>query len=316
MLRHAIAPTRFFTQISNDIIRHPRLSSDAKCLLTWQLSLPPGADEPLSVSAERAGIKKTAFIRAKRELKAEGYVHEWRRSGPRGRWSTTQLVSNVPLTEAEALAVRDGGSTSAPPTAAPPAVGEPTPRAVGRSQENNGEDTPHPPHPLAERGAAALAAVSHRERRLRLSGRDIRALAPIAGQWFERGATLTELHEALTAGLPDAVRSPAGITRDRLLRKMPDPLPEPAPAPPPLRACAGGCGRMIRPAADETRCRDCRLQAAEAAETRAATADPHDVTGAVEATRRGVAAIRKAMSGAPAGGPRDRPGHAPSPLRA
>ncbi|MCC3777210.1 hypothetical protein K6I33_001748, partial [Streptomyces sp. UNOB3_S3] len=132
---------RFYTPVSNEIIRHPRLSSDAKCLLLWQLSLPPGVDESLSESARRAGIKKTAFGRAKRELIAEGYFHEWRLAGPRGRWSTTQLVSNVPLTEAEALAIRDRQS---PPTDAPPAPGRPTDHAVGRPQENTGEETPNP----------------------------------------------------------------------------------------------------------------------------------------------------------------------------
>ena len=62
----------------NDIIRHPRLSSDAVRLLTWQLSLPSEAKDSLSRTAERAGIGKCAFLRAKRELKAEGYLHEWR----------------------------------------------------------------------------------------------------------------------------------------------------------------------------------------------------------------------------------------------
>ncbi|MEU4208533.1 hypothetical protein AB0F13_00790 [Streptomyces sp. NPDC026206] len=288
MFRHVIAPARFFTQISNDIIRHPRLSSDAKCLLTWQLSLSPSAEESLSDSARRAGIKKTAFMRAKRELKAEGYVHEWRRPGPRGRWSTTQLVSNVPLTAAEALAVRDGGAGTGdvPPTAVPPAVGGPTVRAVGRPQEKTAEQTPHPPHPLSERGADALASVVRGERRLRLSGRDIRSLAPLAAQWLERGATLAELREALTADLPGIVRSPAGITRDRLTRKMPDPLPERAPRPEPLRACTGTCGgRMFRPVGDETACRGCRSDAAAG----------HDVSGAVAATERGMAAVRAAL---------------------
>lgn len=278
MLRHAIAPTRFYTPISNEIIRHPRLSSDAKCLLLWQLSLPPGADEPLSESGRRAGVKKTAFGRAKRELIAEGYVHEWRLTGPRGRWSTTQLVSNVPLTEAEALAIRDEQS---PPTATPPAPGPPTGQAVGRPQENTGEETPNPP----DRAADALTAVTRSERRLRLTSRDIRALAPLAAEWLSRGATLADLREALTSGLPDVVRSPAALARDRLTRKMPDPAPEPTPPPVPLRSCAGGCGRVFRPVEDEASCRDCRT---------ASAAD--DVSGAVAATRRGMAAIRDILA--------------------
>ncbi|MFD8995794.1 hypothetical protein [Streptomyces abikoensis] len=286
MFRHAIAPTRFYTPVSNEIIRHPRLSSDAKCLLLWQLSLPPGADEALSESARRAGIKKTAFGRAKRELLAEGYVHEWRLPGPRGRWSTTQLVSNVPLTDAEALALRDGRDgreNVAPPTDAPPAPGRPTGHAVGRPQENTGENTPHP------RATAALTAVSRSERRLRLSARDVRALAPLAAEWFSRGATLAELRDALTSGLPDAVRSPVGLARDRLTRKMPDPAPEPTPPPTPLRSCAGGCGRVFRPVTDEAACRDCRAE-------RAADDAADDASGAIAATRRGMAAIRDILA--------------------
>ncbi len=281
MLKHAIAPTRFFTQVSNEIIRHPRLSSDAVRLLTWQLSLPDGVDQRLSKTAEQAGIKKTAFTRAKRELAAEGYFHEWRGQGAGGLWRTRQLVSNVPLSEEQALAVRDGVT---PPSDAPPAVGEPSRPAVGRSQEENtGENTSHP---LAERGARALAAVCHTERRLRrISGRDVEQLAPLAGEWLSRGATLQEMRQELTDGLPDRVHSPVGILRDRLTRKMPEPAPEPAPRPNPLRACGGGCGRVIRPVADETECRDCRTE----------TAAGSDASGAMAATRRGMSAVRASL---------------------
>ncbi|MEV6669350.1 hypothetical protein [Streptomyces sp. NPDC051162] len=290
MLKHAIAPARFFSQVPNEIIRHPRLSSDAVRLLTWQLSLPDGVDQRLSKTAEQAGIKKTAFTRAKRELAAEGYFHEWRGQGAGGLWRTRQLVSNVPLTEDQALAVRDGVTPPlavrdgvTPPSDAGPAVGQPDAPAVGRSQEEDtGENTPHP---LAERGARALAAVCHTERRLRrISGRDVERLAPLAGEWLARGATLQEMREALTDGLPEPVRSPAGILRDRLARKMPDPRPEPAPRPQPLRACTGTCGRMIRPVADETACRDCRLETAGS-----------DASGAVAATRRGMSAVRASL---------------------
>ncbi|ARZ67963.1 hypothetical protein SMD11_2312 [Streptomyces albireticuli] len=295
MLRHVIAPARFFSQVPNDLVRHPRLSANAVRLLIWQLSLPDGAaSQPLSVTGERAGIKNAAFTRAKRELAAEGYLHEWRSQGEGGRWATRQLVSNVPLTAGDALRVRDGGQpigSDAPehpaPTPRKPAVGEPTPRSVGRPHKKTGENTSHPPHPLAERGARALAAVSHAERRLRLSGRDVARLAPLAAEWLLRGATSADLREALTHGLPERVHSPAGIARDRLLRKMPDPVAVTPSAPPPrpLRLCTGGCGRMMRPVSDETRCRDCRTHTA-------ATPD-----GAVAATLRGVAAVRESLRG-------------------
>ncbi|MEU2516315.1 hypothetical protein ABZ582_30605, partial [Streptomyces syringium] len=151
MLRHVIPPTRFFTQVSNEIIRHPRLSAAAVRLLTWQLSLPDGADEALGVTAERAGIKKTAFTQAKRELVAEGYLHEWSEQVEKGQWVTIQLISNVPLTAEQATAARNPVSS---PTVDEPTVGEPTPPSVGRYQKKTtGANTSHPPHPLAERGA-------------------------------------------------------------------------------------------------------------------------------------------------------------------
>ncbi|GAA2707797.1 MULTISPECIES: hypothetical protein [Streptomyces] len=283
MPTHVIAPTRSFTQLPNEILRNPRLSSDAVRLLAWHVSLPPGADAPpLSDTARRAGIKTTAFQRAKRELKAEGYVHEWRTQGRRGRWGTFQLVSNVPLTDEEARAVRDGWAS---PSTEEPAVGGPECPPVGRSPEKTGGTTSLPPHhPLADRGAVVLASVAREERRLRLGRRDIQQLAPLAGEWLERGATLAEVREALTAGLPAQIHSVAGLVRNRLLRKMPEAAPA-APPPVPLLTCAGGCGRVVRGADATATCRECRSTPAA------------DVSGAVEATRRGMAAVREALRG-------------------
>ncbi|MBB4891374.1 hypothetical protein FHS39_000374 [Streptomyces olivoverticillatus] len=297
---------RFFSQVPNEIIRHPRLSGDAVRLLLWQLSLPDGLDQPFYETAKSAGIKKTAFTRAKRQLIAEGYFHEWRLQGPDGRWATEQLISNVPLTREEATALLGGKQ---PPSTADPAPGEPSRRAVGRSLMNTEGNTSHPPLPQeepeedgeppgahTERGARLLAALVRTDRRLRLGRREVRQLAPLAGEWLVRGATPDDLHDALTSGLPERVHSPAGILRDRLVRKMPEPrshapAPGPVTRPQPLQACAGGCGRVIRPVADETHCRDCRAEAAVAA------AEAGE-SGAVAATRRGMAAVRAAMLGA------------------
>lgn len=254
MLRHVSALDGSFSLTPHELVRHPRLGSDAVRLALWLLSLPPGADVPISEAARRAGIKKSGFMRAKRELLDEGYLHEWRRQGRDGRWATTQMICNRPLDAEEARAVRDGFS----PTAVEPAVGEPKPRSVGRPQEKTGVKTDPPPsqpsrspapepppHPLAERGARALAAVSHTERRLRLTGRDVRALAPLAAEWLLRGASTNDLVDALVNGLPEPVHHPAALIRDRLTRKMPEaprirppraPAPVPAPvAPAPVR---------------------------------------------------------------------------------
>lgn len=158
--RHHIAPPRAFTQFSHELIRHPRLSSDAVRLLTWQLSLPEGAREPLSRTAERARIGATAFTRAKRQLKDEGFVHERRLQGPGGQWATQQLVSSVPLSPAEAakllarIPVGVGTTTErVSPQVVPsprfPTVGEPTtPPTDGHPNKHLGENTSHqPPEP-------------------------------------------------------------------------------------------------------------------------------------------------------------------------
>ncbi|MHB9860887.1 hypothetical protein [Streptomyces sp. YIM S03343] len=163
--RHHIAPPRAYTQFSHDIIRHPRLSSDAVRLLTWQLSLPQGAREPLSRSAQRARIGGSAFTRAKRQLKNEGFVHERRLQGPGGHWVTQQLVSSVPLSPGEAakLLARmpvgpvDMADEPAPvrvsPQLAPsghnPTAGDPTPPlSDGHPMQDLSGNTSHqPPNP-------------------------------------------------------------------------------------------------------------------------------------------------------------------------
>lgn len=143
-----------------------------------------------------------------------------------------------------------------------------------------------------------MAAVSHSERRLRLTGREVRDLAPLAGEWLLRGVSMNDLSDALTLGLPQPVQCAAGLIRDRLVRKMPD-IPSierqiaassPPPRPRRLQSCAGGCGRLIRPVGEETQCRDCRLEALEAA--------AQDDSGAVDATRRGMEAVRTALRAA------------------
>ncbi|WP_063831925.1 hypothetical protein [Streptomyces bikiniensis] len=103
--RNFSAPSRGFTQFSHELIRHPRLSSHAVRLLTWQLSLPENARENLSRTAERAGIGGDAFTKAKRQLIAEGFVHERRVQVVGGRWVTQQLVSNVPLSCEQAVKI-------------------------------------------------------------------------------------------------------------------------------------------------------------------------------------------------------------------
>ncbi|MDG4534255.1 hypothetical protein [Streptomyces sp. AV19] len=279
MLRHVIAPASRFTQVPNDIIRHPRLSPDARCLLLWLLSVPDTASVSFSEAASRAGIRNAAFQRAKTQLKEEGYAHEWRSQGPDGRWATTQLVASQPLSADEARAIRDGRPA---PTAVKPAVGEPTPRPVGRHPKtntvSNTSPPPVPPTPrelipdeLVEYAALVLASVSHSERQLRLTGREIKELAPLAADWILRGATGRDLREELRNGLPEPVHHAASLIRDRLLRKLPEAPPIPAKRPAPLepriaqmRECEGDHTHpyLFRPLGGETLCGECRIERA------------------------------------------------------
>ncbi len=257
--RHHIAPPRAFSQFSHDLIRHPRLSSDAVRLLTWQLSLPDGARESLSRTAERARIGACAFTRAKRQLKEEGFVHERRLQGPGGHWVTQQLVSNVPLSEAEAakiLARMPVGAPSAPvsPQVAPspriPAVGDPAPPLTdGYPRKDPGENTSHhpaepdrqpDPEPAPETAeapeaartlVAALPRLSPDLRRIPRGMHD--ELARLVSRWLAAGHTPTAIRTHILRGLPDdgtPVHRPGGLLRYLLRDVPPAPAPDTTPA--------------------------------------------------------------------------------------
>ncbi|GGV80225.1 hypothetical protein GCM10010294_52060 [Streptomyces griseoloalbus] len=294
--RHHIAPPRAFTQFSHDLIRHPRLSSDAVRLLTWQLSLPDGAREPLSRTAERARIGACAFTRAKRQLKEEGFVHERRLQGPGGHWVTQQLVSNVPLSAAEAakilarMPVHVSDASASPqlaPSARVPAVGAPTPPPTdGHPEKDPGGNTSHPPAepdatapeaadvPEAARAlVAALPLLSPDLRRIPRGMHD--ELARLVSRWLAAGHTPGAIRTHILRGLPDdgtPVHRPGGLLRYLLRDVPPAPTPtssaptaeQPAPARPSsrlaaLRECEGDHvqATLFRPTGDETLCRRC-----------------------------------------------------------
>ncbi|MFD8572688.1 hypothetical protein [Streptomyces sp. NPDC059639] len=281
MIRHAIPPARFFSQIPNDILRHPRLGSDAVRLLSWQLSLPEGAGDSLSKTAGRAGIGKVAFGRAKRELKAEGFLHEWRQQGVRGLWTTVQLVSNVPLSQDEAVAVRDGEPVDGGPVAEPsgrqPAAGEPTRRAVGSHPERNIGDNPsHHPAPQSAEGHASEAArelvvsIVELEPRLAAVPRGmLPQLAALAQRWLDAGHRPGGVRGWVWRRLPgkgQRIVRPGGLLR-YVLSDVPE-VPgacETRSAGPSrvaaMRECEGQHVQalLFRPVSDEQLCRSCQL---------------------------------------------------------
>ncbi|MEV4940053.1 hypothetical protein [Streptomyces zaomyceticus] len=240
--RHFNAPSRAFSQFSHEIIRHPRLTSDAVRLLTWQLSLPTHARESFSMTAQRARIGGCAFTRAKRQLIDEGFVHERRVQGPGGRWVTQQLVSSTPLTSDEAAALlarsplptcTNRVSPQVVPSPRKPAVGQPTtPVTDGYPDEYLGEDTsnlpaealdepspapvpapapapapadgpPASPHVDDARAlVGALPLLSPALRHIPPGMRD--ELARLAARWLDAGHSSADIHEHVLRGLPGA----------------------------------------------------------------------------------------------------------------
>ncbi|MFF1839525.1 hypothetical protein ACFVXE_35950 [Streptomyces sp. NPDC058231] len=298
MLRHVIAPSRRFTKASHDVVRHPRLSSDAKILLLYVQGLPEDAPcKPLSELAKRLGIKGRAYQKAKEQLVAHGYVHEWRTQGVRGRWVTEQLVANNPLTGEQAGHLREAPTDTPPPSTRYPVVGEPAARRVGGYEpveDHSDKTTPHPPSeaeppPVPEpeqasgpvtwsadplqlaRAERVLLSLRHARRELHLGMREARALAVEAVKWLERGLSESDLRQALLAERPEGgVRSAVGFLRYRLVQKLPgDPAQPPQPQPSAaaaLVACsAPGEAHVFRPLGDETECPPCRRSAAYAA---------------------------------------------------
>ncbi|MFF2405561.1 hypothetical protein [Streptomyces sp. NPDC058092] len=289
----------------NEILRHPRLSSDAVRILTWQLSLPQDADESLSRTAARAGIKKGAFNRAKAQLKEEGYVHEWRQQGLRGLWNTVQLVSSVPLTAEEALAVRAGR-----PTAACPAAGRPRVRVAGRHPENTPEgNTSNPPpcpapepvpasEPGPEPGCAARELTDSLialDPRLTVPRGMVPQLVALASEWLTLGHTADDVRADVRRSLPgqgQAIHRPGGLLRYVLREPRPvtPPTPPTPPAPPSrlshMRECAGPHVQplLFTPVGDEELCGSCQSAAPQRESTAAATL-------------RSAAAVRAGMPG-------------------
>ncbi|MFF1644656.1 hypothetical protein [Streptomyces sp. NPDC058240] len=296
MLRHAIAPSARYTKASHDVVRHPRLNSDAKILLLYVQGLPDNTTfKPLSELAQKLGIKGRAYQKAKQQLIENGYVHEWRSQADGGRWITEQLVANAPLTSEQAGHLRGTPSAaspvSPPPSTHSPTVGEPTARTAGGYEpveDHSDKTTPHPPSEPSEpsalseperpastadpallaRAERVLLSLRHSRRELHLGVREAAKLAFDAVKWLERGLSESDLRQALLAERPkDGVRSAVGFLRYRLVEKLPEPRTTPQSYEPTrpreLIECQGpGKTHNFRPLLDETKCTPCRLIAA------------------------------------------------------
>jgi hypothetical protein len=257
----------FFTIVPNATARDHALSFTARGILAYLLSLPAGRSETVVSLSEKSVEGRKAVSAAMAELEKRGYLARKRVKGERGTITTEVVVFDV----------RDGASSQVAPNDTPVSVGGPV---AGSSVDNPIEDlvenSPLPtpvvlaavPAESAPEGRAGgeisrsenlLSEVSRSDRRLHLSARDMRKLAPLVETWFERGADKRLISLTLTAGLPDQIQHPAGLLRKRLEDKMPTAAPV-APVAPvqAVRHHCPVCERIKAPTAPAGLCEHCR----------------------------------------------------------
>ncbi|MFF3495613.1 hypothetical protein ACFYWS_30175 [Streptomyces sp. NPDC002795] len=211
MLKHAIPPARFFSQVPNEIIRNPRLNGTAVRLLLWALSLPEGSRETVQSLGEKMPEGRLAVRKARQQLEEEGYLHTRRRQDPEtGRWTTHVLVTNVPLTSREEVAAAFGPSDQDPP-ASGATEQAPGTYPLGETPKDN---TPN-------QGAAFLARLADREPALRLGARDVERLTPLIDGALATGVSETDLRRHLATDLPRPLRSAAALIEYRLKNRPP-----------------------------------------------------------------------------------------------
>ncbi|MGY0024288.1 hypothetical protein ACVHNB_35650 [Streptomyces sp. YJ-C3] len=240
---------RDFTVIANKAIRDPRLSHTARGILVYVLSLPSGVQVNVRTLSDGFPQGRLAVSKAVKELRECGY---WVTRTERER-GTRRIISSVDVYEVP-------GSASTSPAAADartPAPSKPVPSRVGTgdagaffpggkmdSLKDGEKNPPYPParaaathasvpiaapratspqvtDPHTDEGARILRRLASVDPRLRLSERSVQALAAEVGVWLERGASASDVVDAVSAGLPSQVYSAARLIGDRLSRKRP-----------------------------------------------------------------------------------------------
>ncbi|MEU1902632.1 hypothetical protein [Streptomyces hygroscopicus] len=215
---------------------------------------------------------------ALRKLSEAGYLRRVREhviTEDGARWVTRTFFSRTARDDAwwGAFICGDGAPESSPaaPAPAPALAPAPAPAPAPASAPAPALAPALAPAPARSPAYSALASLGRTDPRMTLSAADCARLEPFATTWLARDADPAHLVQALTAGLPTRVHSPAALARTRLENKLP-PEPEPEPEPEPrsqitirrLVECAD-CGRPGPPSAlPGGLCRPCRGEAAPA----------------------------------------------------
>ncbi|MGW8743564.1 hypothetical protein [Streptomyces sp. NPDC055794] len=227
---------RDFVMIANKAIQDPRLSHTARGILALVLSLPSGVKENVRTLADNYPQGRSAVAKAVKELREFGY---WVTKTARDEESN-QIVSTVDVYELPRAA-------SAPVPTRPVTGRKGTRRAgtspVGEkdSSKDGDKNPPLPPtepdaspmaeqregsRPKSDKQSAEAARILRRlgavDPRLRLADRQVSKLAPQVADWLDRGASVAQITDAVTQGLPPKIYSAARLIADRLDRKRPE----------------------------------------------------------------------------------------------
>ncbi|MFZ3593931.1 hypothetical protein [Streptomyces sp. BH104] len=236
---------RGFVIIDNKAMQDPRISHTARGILAYALSMPDGAKINVRTLSDDFPQSRRAVSRAVEELRQFGYWVTTTHRTP----ATRRIHSTVDVYELPYLALRQVPVPTRAGTA--PQITEETGTSPWESNppKDRGKTLPSPPpeaalervprhepeppgegpvdsdEPGRKLRAAEAARILHRlaslDPRLRLTGRAINRLGPAVADWLDRGASVMDITDAVTAGLPAKVYSPERLIADRLERKRP-----------------------------------------------------------------------------------------------
>ncbi|WP_051741070.1 hypothetical protein [Kitasatospora sp. MBT66] len=240
---HRSAHVRNFTVLPNAVLQYRRLSYTARGLLADLLSRPDGWREDGRHMADTSPQGRGAIRKALKELTEAGYYRVEKIRMPDGTIRTETHVYDTPWSSPEATRPAPGGA-GAGRADSPPVKNRHKEPSLPASSADDGKAEE------VREAVATLFRVIRPEPRLRLGEAEAAELAPLVAQWLERGATRTDLAQALLPGLPVPMHSAAAVLRYRLEHKVPPARPparyaecakchDPVPQPGICRPCAG-----------------------------------------------------------------------------
>ncbi|MGW0705076.1 hypothetical protein ACWD4G_03710 [Streptomyces sp. NPDC002643] len=258
-----------FTVVPNGIAQNRRLSFTARGLLEYLISLPSGAKEDARTLADNnPGVGRKGISDALDELIRERYYFRVTNRDDQGRIRTETYVFDTPQDSFSPLPASPGTGAAGATDAGTSPSGE------RNSSKDGGKIPPFPPQDSdAPTGAEQREGTSEKrdkqtaeaarilrrfaaiDSRLKLSERHVAKLAPSVADWLDRGATIGEITDAVTQGLPSKVYSAARLIADRLDRKRPERKRQWKT----YTDCPEGCGNLLPAGQDAGICNECAL---------------------------------------------------------